>query len=106
MLQKLLLILSGLFFTVGLAGKNTTVIIEAELFQNKGGWVIDQQFMDEMGSPYIMAHGLGIAVEDASTTVKFPQTGKYYLHVRIKNKERRKIWKIPQECMEELRSLR
>lgn len=67
------------------AQKHKTVFVEGESFQNKGGWVVDQQFMDEMGSPYIMAHGLGIAVEDASTTVKFPQTGKYYLYVRTKN---------------------
>lgn len=31
--------------------------IEAESFENKGGWVVDQQFMDLMGSPYLMAHG-------------------------------------------------
>lgn len=68
-----------------LAQKHQTVLVETESFENKGGWVVDQQFMDEMGSPYLMAHGLGIAVADASTTVEFPKTGKYYLHVRTKN---------------------
>ncbi len=67
------------------AQKSKTIFIEAESFQNKGGWVVDQQFLKEMGSPYIMAHGLGIAVKDASTTIKFPITGKYYMHVRTKN---------------------
>jgi hypothetical protein len=32
-----------------------------------------------------MAHGLGIVVEDAQTTIKFPQIGQYYLYVRTKN---------------------
>jgi len=62
-----------------------SVLIEAESFQNKGGWVVDQQFMDVMGSPYLMAHGLGIPVEDATTTVSFPKTGKYFLFVRTRN---------------------
>ncbi len=62
-----------------------SVLIEAESFQNKGGWVVDQQFMDVMGSPYLMAHGLGIPVEDATTTVSFPETGKYFLFVRTRN---------------------
>ena len=29
--------------------------VEAEGFDNKGGWVVDQQFMDQMGSSYLMA---------------------------------------------------
>lgn len=67
------------------AQRHKTVLVEAESFRDKGGWVVDQQFMDEMGSPYLMAHGMGIAVEDASTIVNFPKIGKYYLHVRTKN---------------------
>jgi hypothetical protein len=41
--------------------------------------------MDLMGSPYLMAHGMGIPVKDASTTVKFPKTGIYHLFVRTYN---------------------
>ena len=67
------------------AGKHSTVLLEAESFENKGGWVVDQQFMDVMGSPYLMAHGLGNPVADASTQVAFPKTGKYYLFVRTRN---------------------
>jgi len=62
-----------------------SVLIEAESFENKGGWVIDQQSMDVMGSPYLMAHGMGIPVQDAETTVKFPNTGKYFVFVRTRN---------------------
>ncbi|MDD4108502.1 MAG: FAD-dependent oxidoreductase [Prolixibacteraceae bacterium] len=62
-----------------------TVFIEAESFQNKGGWVVDQQFMDLMGSSYLMAHGMGIPVADASTTVEFPSIGEYTVYVRTYN---------------------
>ena len=33
--------------------------IEAESFSSPGGWVLDTQFIDVMGSPYLMAHGMG-----------------------------------------------
>ena len=39
----------------------TTILVEAECFAELGGWVIDQQAMDVMGSPYLMAHGLGFS---------------------------------------------
>src|SRR5438067_12994638 len=35
-----------------------TLLVEAESFSNPGGWVVDPQFMDQMGSPYLLAHGL------------------------------------------------
>ena len=40
------------------------LFIEAESFSNKGGWKVDQQFMDLMGSPYLLAHGMGVPVDD------------------------------------------
>ena len=70
-----------------------TILIEAESFQNKGGWVVDQQFTFEMGSPYLLAHGLGDPVANASTTVKLPSTGKYRLWVRTKDWVAQ--WKVP-----------
>jgi hypothetical protein len=77
------IVASFIFSTYG--QKNSMVFVEAESFKNKGGWVVDQQFMDVMGSPYLMAHGLGIPVESASTTVAFRNAGKYYVHVRTRN---------------------
>lgn len=59
--------------------------IEAESFSDRGGWVIDQQFMDIMGSPYLMAHGMGIPVGDASTTVEIPEDGVYHIYARTFN---------------------
>ncbi|WP_222846243.1 FAD-dependent oxidoreductase [Pontiella sulfatireligans] len=61
------------------------VLVEAESFSDKGGWVLDQQFVHQMGSPYLLAHGMGKPVADAVTTVIFPQTGKYRVWVRSKN---------------------
>lgn len=62
-----------------------TVLVEAEGFANRGGWVIDQQFMDQMGSPFLLAHGLGNPVGDAATAVTFPATGTYRVWVRTRD---------------------
>ena len=62
-----------------------TLLVEAESFTEKGGWVVDQQFMDLMGSPYLLAHGLGSPVENASTNVQLPENGTYYIFVRTYN---------------------
>jgi len=35
------------------------IFVEAESFQHKGGWVVDPQFVEQMGSPYLLAHGSG-----------------------------------------------
>ena len=59
--------------------------IEAENFADKGGWCVDQQFMDLMGSPYLLAHGMGQAVNPASTEVTFPEKGIYFAYVRTYN---------------------
>ena len=61
------------------------VFVEAEAFDDLGGWVVDQQFMDEMGSPYLLAHGLGRPVSDATTTVTFPAGGTYHVFVRTRD---------------------
>jgi len=62
-----------------------TVLVEAEGFANRGGWVIDQQFMDQMGSPFLLAHGLGVPVGDAATAVNFPATGTYRVWIRTRD---------------------
>ncbi len=66
-------------------GQKATILVEAESFQQHGGWVLDQQSMDQMGSPYLLAHGLGVPVKDAKTTVRFPETGSYYVWVRTRD---------------------
>lgn len=59
--------------------------IEAESFSQHGGWVLDTQFIMNMGSPYLMAHGLGKTVAPAVTTVDKELTGKVKIWVRTKN---------------------
>ncbi len=64
---------------------NGVVFVEAESFEQPGGWKLDTQFIEMMGSPYMLAHGLGKPVADASTSVTFPETGEYRVHVRTKD---------------------
>jgi hypothetical protein len=66
--MKKLIITALLLVTVLLQSIANNVFLEAENFDNKGGWVVDQQFMDLMGSPYLMAHGMGVPIADAVTT--------------------------------------
>jgi hypothetical protein len=58
------------------------LFIECESFEEHGGWVVDPQFVEQMGSPYLMAHGLGIPVENASTTVQVPRSDVYHIWAR------------------------
>lgn len=67
------------------AQHSEAIIVEAESFDEKGGWRIDQQSMDVMGSPYLIAHGIGTPVQDAQTMVQFPSKGTYYVYVRTRN---------------------
>ena len=64
---------------------NEFLFLEAEGFDNLGGWDLDQQSMDYMGSPYLLAHGLGVPVKDAVTKATFPSTGKYRIWVRTRD---------------------
>ena len=61
------------------------VLIECEQFKDPGGWSLDSQFIDEMGSSYLLAHGLGNPVADAKTTFEVAKGGRYSAFVRTKN---------------------
>lgn len=65
------------FLLIGMSCKQEMLLVEAESFDHYGGWVLDAQFMDQMGSPFLMAHGLGEPVKDAYTEVEFPDLGEY-----------------------------
>ncbi len=79
-LTTILLILWG---SISLSAQ--LIFIEAESFGDRGGWVIDQQSMDQMGSPYLLAHGLGVPVENAVTHIDVPATGEYRIWVRTRD---------------------
>src|SRR3954469_22930425 len=70
-----------------------SLLVEAESFKNPGGWSLDTQLIEIMGSPFLHAQGLGQPVKDATTTVKFPSTGQYHVCVRTKDWVAR--WKAP-----------
>ncbi|MCA9219202.1 MAG: FAD-dependent oxidoreductase, partial [Planctomycetales bacterium] len=84
------LALGALVFVIGF-GRSTTasaaeqLLLEAESFDQHGGWVLDTQFIREMGSPYLLAHGMGRPVADATTTVELPSAGTYRVLVRTKD---------------------
>lgn len=59
--------------------------MEAEDFEKYGGWVLDSQFETVMGSPYLLAHGLGRPVADARTTFTVTDAGEYEVWVRAKD---------------------
>lgn len=80
---RILSVLSVLCFCIPVFAAD--VFVEAESFGKKGGWVVDQQFMDIMGSPYLLAHGIGVPVADAETEVDIPEKGVYYVYVRTFN---------------------
>ena len=67
------------------AGPEGVLLVEAEGFQKYGGWMLDTQFADLMGSPFLLAHGLGEPVKDATTRVEFGAAGKYRLLVRTRD---------------------
>jgi len=78
----------GVLLLTALAGPGSAadlVLLEAEAFDDRGGWVIDQQSMDQMGSPYLMAHGLGVPVKDAVTVKRFEKLGVYRVWVRTRD---------------------
>ena len=61
------------------------VLIEAESFNDPGDWKLDTQFIHIMGSPYLLAHGLGKSVAPATTRVTLPSAGRWHVWVRTKN---------------------
>jgi hypothetical protein len=82
-LKKMTIILCVLAAT--LTARAAEVLVEAEAFTDRGGWVLDPQFMDQMGSPYLLAHGLGKPVANAKTEAELPEAGNYHVWVRAKD---------------------
>ncbi len=83
-MKNLILIILVLFAGI-ISAQTPSIFIEAESFSNKGGWVVDPQFVEQMGSPYLLAHGMGKPVEDASTEINVETSGLYHIWVRTKN---------------------
>ena len=48
----------GLFiasFLTSCKVEHSSLFIEAESFEEKGGWLVDPQFVEQVGSPYLLA---------------------------------------------------
>ena len=83
--MRSLILMAVLILGLCVRSEAACVLVEAESFAERGGWMIDQQSMDVMGSPYLLAHGLGVPVADARTTVTVPRPGEYRVFVRTKD---------------------
>ena len=73
------------FACLGFTRLTAQTLVEAETFKDKGGWVLDNQFMSLMGSPFLLAHGMGEPVRDAVTTVALPAAGTYKVWARTRD---------------------
>lgn len=71
--------------TVEQSDSRSGILIEAEDFDNYGGWLLDSQFETQMGSPYLLAQGLGRPVTDATTVIHVAESGDYEVWVRAKD---------------------
>ncbi len=78
-------LVSALLAALALTAQASSLLVEAESFDNHGGWTADAQFIDEMGSTYLLAHGLGRPVQNAETSVSLPAAGTYHAYVRTYN---------------------
>ncbi len=61
------------------------VFLECERFADYGGWVNDAQFYDQMGSSFLLAHGMGAPVADATAEVAIPAAGLYNVYAHTRN---------------------
>ena len=62
-----------------------TLWIDASAFQKPGGWLLDTQFVHLMGSPYLIAAGIGTPVENAAASFTVADSGTYRLWIRSRN---------------------
>ena len=62
--------------TENISRSPTGILVEAEDFASYGGWLLDSQFEAQMGSPYLLAHGLGRPVADAATVIPVASAGE------------------------------
>ena len=76
------------------AKQTDNILVEAEFFDSTGGWKLDQQFYEQVGSAYLLAHGAGVPVEDASTAISVKKGRVYYVWARTFN------WNSPWDSLQ------
>tara|TARA_R110002049_G_scaffold4601_5_gene32124 strand:+ start:179468 stop:181732 length:2265 start_codon:yes stop_codon:yes gene_type:complete len=76
-------LIAAVSFTISMAHTFAAdIFVEAESFSDRGGWKLDTQFIQQMGSPYLLAHGLGKPVSNAQTAFEVHEDGTYRVWVR------------------------
>ena len=65
--------------------KENSIFVSTSAFENFGGWVLDTQFIPNIGSSYLLAHGLGEKVADATKKVSIKNPGKYKIWAYTKD---------------------
>ena len=61
------------------------IFIDAVDFDDYGGFILETQFVREMGQPYLMANGVGEEVKPASVEFSVKESGMYRFFIRTKN---------------------
>ena len=72
------------------------IFLEAESFKNLGGWVVDQQSMETIHSSYVMAHGMGVPVEDAFTEIYAENCAEY--NVWVLTRDWTSVWNVKESA--------
>lgn len=93
-MKRFIYIVSVCILTFSCVSKTDDIIVEAEFFDTCGGWLLDQQFYEQVGSAYLIAHGVGTPVTDASTTVCVDRNRKYHVWARTFN------WNSPWDSLQ------
>lgn len=62
-----------------------SIFISAGEFDDYGGWVLDTQFIQNMGSSYLLAHGLGEPVKNAVKKITVKESGTYKVFAYTKD---------------------
>ena len=84
-MKRIHLLFFAVCCTLAACSSSSDVLLEAEFFDERGGWTIDRQFYDQVGSAYLLAHGVGTPVADASTRATIREAGKYSVWARTFN---------------------
>lgn len=59
--------------------------VSPEDFDALGGWVVDTQFVDRLGSSYLLAAGVLEPVADARATVTIETAARYQVWARVRD---------------------
>ena len=61
------------------------IFLETVVFENPGGWTVDTQCVEAMGSAYLLAHGIGKPVADAVTGFSTEEDAAWQVMVRTRD---------------------